>query len=112
MKTILATITAFLLAGAAAAAIFLWSGLYDISATDQHLPPTYWAIDKAMQRSVARRAKKIPVPPLDSPTLLARGRALYRAHCIQCHGAPGTAPEPFALGLTPLPAPLVQTGRE
>ena len=112
MRTILATIAALVLAGATGAAVFIASGLYDISATDQHLPPTYWAIEKAMQRSVARRAANIPVPALDSPAQLARGRALYRIHCVQCHGAPGTAPEPFALGLTPLPAPLVQTGRD
>ena len=52
------------------------------------------------------------VPPLGAPKQIARGLALYRAHCVQCHGAPGVAPEPFSLGMTPLPAPLVQTGRE
>jgi mono/diheme cytochrome c family protein len=91
---------------------FVWSGLYDISATDQHLPPTYWLMEKTMLRSVERRAAAIPVPALDAPAQLARGTSLYRDHCVQCHGAPGVAPQPFALGMTPLPAPLVQTGRE
>lgn len=98
--------------GASGAAAFVWSGLYDISATDQHLPPTYWAIEKTMRRSVARRGNDISVPALGTPEQLDRGLAIYRSHCVQCHGAPGVAPEPFALGLTPLPAPLVQTGRE
>jgi mono/diheme cytochrome c family protein len=97
------------LAGGAA---FVWSGLYDISATDQHLPPTYHLIELAMRRSVERRGAAIAVPQLGAEAQLARGLALFRRHCVQCHGAPGVAPEPFALGLTPLPAPLVQTGRE
>jgi mono/diheme cytochrome c family protein len=100
-----------LLAGSGGAA-FVWSGVYDISATDQHLPPTYWLMEKTMRRSVARRGNDIAVPPLGAPKQVERGLALYRAHCVQCHGAPGVAPEPFALGMTPLPAPLVQTGRE
>ena len=100
------------LAAIAGAAVFVWSGLYDISATDQHLPPTYWAIEMTMKHSVTRRGKRIAAPPLGAPEQVRRGLALYRMHCVQCHGAPGVAPEPFALGMTPLPVPLVQTGRE
>jgi mono/diheme cytochrome c family protein len=100
------------LAAAAGSAAFIWSGLYDISATDQHLPPVYWAIETTMKHSVERRGRSIQAPPLGAPEQVRRGLALYRVHCVQCHGAPGVAPAPFALGLTPLPAPLVQTGRE
>jgi mono/diheme cytochrome c family protein len=99
------------LAGGAGASV-VWLGLYDISATDQHLPPTYQLIDLAMRRSVERRGRDIAVPPLGDPAQLERGLALYRAHCEHCHGGPGVAPAPFALGLTPHPAPLPQTGRE
>jgi mono/diheme cytochrome c family protein len=100
------------LAAAGGGAAFIRSGLYDISATDQHLPPVYWAIEMTMKHSVQRRGRSIQPPPLGAPEQLRRGLALYRAHCVQCHGAPGEPPEPFALGLTPLPAPLAQTGRE
>lgn len=86
-------------------------GLYDISATDQHLAPTYWLLDNAMKYSVKRRAKDIQVPALGSKDQLERGLALYRAQCENCHGAPGVAPEPFALGMTPAPVPLVHTAR-
>jgi mono/diheme cytochrome c family protein len=105
----LATLVA--LAIAAAAGIF-YAGLYDISATDQHLAPTYRVLDAAMRRSVKLRAARIPLPDLDQPGQNQRGLALYRRHCAQCHGAPGVAPEPFALGMTPAPANLVYTARE
>ena len=52
------------------------------------------------------------MPPLADPALVARGRALHDAHCVRCHGAPGVAPEPFALGLMPPPANLAYTARE
>lgn len=100
-----------LLALAAAASVF-YVGVYDISATDQHLAPTYWVLDTGMRRSIKRRAADIKVPELDQAGQTQRGLALYRQHCIQCHGAPGVAPEPFALGMTPAPANLVYTARE
>jgi mono/diheme cytochrome c family protein len=98
--------------GAAAAAIVVYAGWYDISATDQHLAPTYRLLDKALRQSVKLRASRIEVPALDDPAQFAQGLAQYRAHCVQCHGAPGVAPEPFALGLTPAPANLAYTAKE
>ena len=108
MKRLLAVV---LLVAATAAGVF-HAGLYDISATDQHLAPTYWLLDTGMRRSVAQRAAGIAVPKLGQPGQLERGLALFRQHCVQCHGAPGVAPEPFALGMTPSPANLVYTARE
>lgn len=93
------------------AAAFVRLGFYDISATDQHLAPTYWLLDTAMKYSVKRRGKDIKVPELGGKDQIEKGLALYRAHCENCHGAPGVAPEPFALGMTPTPVPLVHTAR-
>jgi len=110
MKIVL-TLAAVAVLGVAGATAFVWWGLYDISATDQHLAPTYRLLDIAMRRSVKRRSAEIAVPDLTAPEKMARGLSLYRQHCVQCHGAPGVAPEPFALGLTPAPVPLVYTAR-
>jgi mono/diheme cytochrome c family protein len=108
MKLLLALVVLAALGGIG----FIHSGLYDISATDQHLAPTYYALQTTMRRSIERRAADIAVPPLGAPGQRERGLALYRAHCVQCHGAPGVAPEPFALGLTPLPTPLARSGKD
>ena len=95
-------IAAALLAAIALGAVgFVYSGLYDISATDQHLAPTYWLLDTTMKYSLKRRGANIAVPDLEDAGKIARGVSLYRAHCEHCHGAPGVAPEPFALGMTP-----------
>lgn len=101
------------LATAAASTLgaLFWYGAYDTSATDQHLAPTYWLLDMGMRRAVVQRAKRIAVPPLDDAGQIDRGAALFRQHCVQCHGAPGVAPEPFALGMTPVPANLAHTAR-
>ena len=104
-------VAALVVLALAAAATVFYAGVYDVSATDEHLAPTYWLLDTAMRRSVRQRAAGITVPELGHPTQLRRGDALYRQHCLQCHGAPGVAPEPFALGMTPAPANLAYTAR-
>lgn len=90
----------------------MYSGIYDISATQQHTRPVHWALDTGMRQAVKARAKGVKTPPLDDPALARRGFALYRDSCLQCHGAPGVAPEPFARGLMPLPNNLAQTALE
>ena len=112
MRKLLAIFAALAVVGGVGAVAFIYSGLYDISATDQHLRLTFHAMDKAMERSVERRARKIPVPALGAPEQLERGVALFRKHCVQCHGGPGVAPDAFALALRPLPVPLVRTGHD
>lgn len=108
---IAAYIAGLLALAAIGAALFVRAGLYDVSATDQHLAPTYRLLDTAMRYSVRRRASDIDVPPIGSPSQLKLGNGLYRAHCEHCHGGPGVAPAPFALGMTPAPVPLVHTAR-
>jgi mono/diheme cytochrome c family protein len=112
MKRIAIVLAVLVASAGIAAAALLYGGLYDISATDQHLRPTYWALDQGMRSAVRLRTRNLAVPPLDDPGMQARGLHAYRTHCVQCHGAPGVPPAPFALGMTPAPAALVHTARE
>ena len=109
MRTWLALLASAAISGGVAS---LWLGAYDISATDQHLAPTYWLLDTAMRRSVKARAMQIEVPPLGDPVQVAEGLRHFRDLCAPCHGAPGVAPAAYALGMTPTPANLVHTARE
>lgn len=97
---------------AAGGALFLFSGIYDVAATDQHRRPVYWLLETAMRQSVRHHARDVVVPPLTDPAMIARGRGLHDRHCVRCHGAPGVAPEAFALGMLPVPANLAHTARE
>jgi len=107
---LLGYIAAIGLAIAALGAAAVYSGVYDVSATDQHLWPTYWTLRAAMERAIAVRARRLQVPPLDEAHA-SRGVGLYRSHCLRCHGAPGVAPEPFALGMLPVPENLAYIAR-
>lgn len=112
MKTVLRVILALVLLGAAGGAAFVYFGVFDIAATRPHLPLTYHLLHYAMKRAVAVRATEIRPPPLDDRQRVRDGLVLYRVHCLQCHGAPGVAPDDIGLGLTPAPANLVEAGRE
>lgn len=104
----------FGLAGCAsmAAILAVYFGWYDISATRPHTALVHRLLDIALARSVAVRADGIQVPDLNQPEAIQNGFGRFRAHCVQCHGAPGQAPEPYALGLNPAPAALVTSVRE
>lgn len=111
-KTVLLTLAVAALLAFIAAAAFIAVGAYNIAATVQHTRPVYWLLDVAMRRAVKLRTASIETPDLDDESRIRNGFAHYRRHCLQCHGAPGIAPDPFALGLTPAPAALVSTARE
>ena len=94
--------------------LFVYSGVYDVAATRQHTPPVYWALITTSRRSIQTHAEReAPQPPnLADPELVERGMVLYDSLCLVCHGAPGIAPGPVGLGLTPTPSNLVLRGRD
>lgn len=108
----LATLAVTGLAAALGVLATLYSGVYNVSATEQHTAPVYWALETGMLKAVQRRARDIATPPLSDPALVRRGFVLHRDACVQCHGAPGVAPHAAGQGLLPVPNNLVQTARE
>jgi mono/diheme cytochrome c family protein len=104
--------TALGLLAAGAGTAYVYFGVYNVAATEQHTPPVYWLLNLAMRRAAVVRSEGIAVPPLDDAARIERGFALYRMHCVNCHGAPGVAPDAFALGMTPVPANLALAGRD
>ena len=109
---IIAGLAAGTLVAALAGALFVYAGVYDISATEQHTAPVYWVLKTVMRQSIRNHARTVEMPPLADPALVMRGLALYDASCVRCHGAPGVAPQAFALGLRPVPANLANSARE
>lgn len=89
--------------------VVIYSGWYDVSATSPHTRAVYELLEVSMRRAVRQRASDVAVPALENSDRAINGFRQFRAHCVQCHGAPGIAPQPFALGLMPAPASLVAT---
>ncbi|WP_230533875.1 c-type cytochrome [Microvirga roseola] len=113
MRKVFGAIAVFLVLSALGVVAFLYSGMYPIGATTQHSGIIYRAVDTLVRQAVMESAKDISPPGnLEDPDLRRAGLILYRGWCLQCHGAPGVAPSPFATGMNPPPPPLVQTARE
>lgn len=93
------------------AAVVVSQGWYNVAATKPHLGLVYQFLDYAMYESVKAHAEAEAPPDLETPQRVARGAVLYRDHCLQCHGAPGVPPQPFAFGLQPQPVNLVPAAR-
>ncbi len=102
LLSILGTLAALLILAAAA----IWTGAYNVAATDAHLPLVRYALDAAMANSVRARADAEP-PALDA-SAAERGFAVYDGMCVQCHGAPGVEPAGWAARMKPEPPDLAE----
>ncbi|MCE3271825.1 MAG: cytochrome c class [Ramlibacter sp.] len=102
-----ATTAVLALAAAAVGGAVVFGGLYDVAATQQHFQLTHRVLEAAMRGSVKLRARDIQEPPLADDALALRGAACFRDKCVQCHGAPGVAPDDLGKSMQPLPGPLV-----
>jgi mono/diheme cytochrome c family protein len=107
LKTAAATLVLAGLAAAATGAIVLRTGVYDTTATSQHLQPVHTLLELGMRYSVRNHASEVVVPALGAPQQVRRGAAVYAAHCAQCHGGPGSAQAKIGQSMQPLPGPLV-----
>jgi len=90
----------------AAAALFIWSGFYNVSARVPHWKLTFLIMEGLREESVAAHSRGITAPSLDAPDLIAVGFAHFHETCRLCHGAPGYKRAEFAEGLYPSPPQL------
>jgi mono/diheme cytochrome c family protein len=102
MKIIFAALSLFVLL-IAGACIFVFSGMYDVSAMSSHGRLAEWAFATTMRHSVLARAREIQVPDLSS-SMATTGMEHYAENCEPCHGAPGVEKGEIGKGVNP-PAP-------
>ena len=100
------------LAGLVASGLIVLGGVYNVSALRQHTAPVYALIDLSLRSSIRLHARHVEPPDLAPLDWRNEGLRLYAEQCLQCHGAPGTSPESFALSLTPVPTAMVETARK
>jgi len=111
LRTVFATLAAAAAIAAAVGAWLVYGGGYDVSATGAHLQTVHSALERTMNSSVRQRARALAPPAAPDDTSIRRGAACYRAHCLQCHGAPGVPPGAIGQGMQPLPGPLIDAAR-
>jgi mono/diheme cytochrome c family protein len=109
LRTAVATLVILAVVGGI---LFIYSGIYNVAALDQHGRITNWLLHTVALNSIERRARDVKIPDLGDRAKIARGLIVYRQDCEQCHGAPGAAPAAFAMGLMPGPPPMIQVARE
>jgi mono/diheme cytochrome c family protein len=103
--------------GTTLVAIIVWvtvvyTGAYNVAASDQHADVARWTLDTTMHRSVARRAGRVELPEDPSEALLAEGAGHYAESCAYCHGTPGQEPSEWSRGMRPQPPHLVEAAKE
>jgi len=107
MKTVIITIIVFSGCILIGGAIFIASGVYDVSARVPHWKVTFLILEGLREQSVSKYSKGIKtVPPLDDPVRASEGFSHFHETCRLCHGAPGYPRAEFAEGLYPQPPDL------
>lgn len=109
LMTILGCIVVVMTGGLA----FIYSGIYDVSATTPDNALVAWVVRKVSDTSVgARLGANHPPVGLDSPDTIIAGGRLFSQSCAVCHGGPGLAQTTIAKGLNPTPPDLFRADRK
>jgi mono/diheme cytochrome c family protein len=103
--------------GTLAAVFAIWlttvyTGAYNVAATDRHADLVRWTFDTTVHRSVKARASDIAPPERYSEESLRDGARIYARVCAHCHGAPGEEREPWAKNMRPQPPEMVHAAAE
>ncbi|MBX7271810.1 cytochrome c [Pseudomonas chloritidismutans] len=101
-----AGIAGTLLLGAIVGITVVYTGAYNVAATEDHQPLVRWALDTTMKSSVADGASSIKPPAQFSAKTVSEGGSAYQAMCQHCHGAPGVEKSEWARGMLPQPPHL------
>jgi ketosteroid isomerase-like protein/mono/diheme cytochrome c family protein len=107
-RKVLLTLAILCLIIVAGAAVFVYSGLYNVGADDPHTRPMFALMQTVRSRSIHARSKDILVPKLHDEQLILKGAGQYAAMCTGCHLKPGTTDSEIRSGLYPQPPNLSQ----
>lgn len=111
-KIVGGTTVALLLILVLGALAFIYSGAYNVAATEEHTALVRWVLETTQDRSIGARGADVgEAPPFDS-TLVVAGFDGFRAMCVECHGAPGFDPDVNGQGLYPEPPELGEEAQE
>lgn len=106
---IIAGVLATLLVLALGGLGYVYSGAYNVAASDEHSAVMRWLLETTFHQSVQAHADGI-TPPQDlaDPGRIERGARAYDEMCAGCHLAPGMTPTEIHRGLRPEPPELAE----
>lgn len=85
--------------------VVVYSGVIEVAARAPINPVLAWVADTIKRQSVRSHARGINVPQM-GPEMVEEGARFFQVECVQCHGAPGAASQPFARAMRPEPPDL------
>jgi mono/diheme cytochrome c family protein len=93
--------------------IYMYSGIFDISARVPHDPITLWAMNTVRDNSIKHNAdNNIKTPDLNDSDLVKMGFVHYREMCVGCHGGPGIERSEIGQGLYPKAPTLAKVAND
>ena len=92
--TVLLTLGAALLVVVVGGLLYIYSGAYNVGATDDIEPLGRFVFSTTTTKSIQAHAEGPLDPPLDAtPAMVQSGARSYKQMCAMCHGAPGVKPQ-------------------
>nr|CAD6438774.1 cytochrome c [Rhizobium sp. Q54] len=91
---------------------FIWSGVYNVAASTDHLSVTTWLLERVREQSIATQSLGIDAPALDDDGMIRLGASHYEGGCAPCHNRPGSEINPIVSGMLPSPPDLEEALEE
>lgn len=92
--------------------LLIYSGTYNVAASEPHFGPVASVLKTIQLNSVRAHASTIIVPDPSEIVNEAAGLHHFAAMCVGCHGAPGIEPNEIGRGLYPAPPDLSESVKE
>ncbi|WP_230532411.1 c-type cytochrome [Microvirga roseola] len=92
--------------------VVVYTGAYNVAATEEHASFTRWAFDTTFHNSVERQADDVLAPADITPAMIAAGATAYKSMCQHCHAGPGVDRAEWANGMRPRPPHLTEAAAE
>ena len=104
LLTIVFTIAAIVIIGIA----IIYSGIYNVAATDPPGKLESWFFSTVMDNSVEHHSDGIKAPPLSDAAMVDSGFQSFSRMCVGCHGAPGIKHREMRIKFNPSPPDLAE----
>ena len=101
VKHILITMVAIGVIGVIVAGGIIFTGLFNVAATERDSKPLTWVLVTTREASIKLHARDIRPVPLGGAARRDNGFRIYRAECAMCHTPVGRKPTAMAVGFNP-----------